>query len=599
MRLVGRRLAALIPTLVGVSFVVFMLIRLVPGDPAPVMLGVDASRDRPSPVARDEGATQEGTVRGLVVAPERLAAEAGAAALRQGGNAADAAVAAAFAQCVVNPLLCGIAGTALGLARCGPDGPVRVVDAAVTIGSVPVPERWRSDYVGRAETIGRYIVRDETNQVGYGSVMVPGFVRGAHHLLTRYGSGRIGWRNLLEPAIRLAEEGFDVYPYIANFWADTEDRPGYPALAKKLTATPDCIRIYLRPGGQPYRLGDRLVQADLGRTLRRIAEAGPDEFYEGETGDRIMQDFTAHGGLFTRDDLRSYEPIEYEPVEGEYRKHRIVAVPPPGSGAQLIEMLRVVEALDLTGLEHNAPEFIDLMARVMTATFIEHASLKLDPPFTMTLGVLSRALDRGHARRLASDLRARRPEGIRPMVRQAGTTHVTVVDAEGNLISFTHSIGSLAGSGVVTPGLGILLNNFLGHFSPLPGLPDSIVRGKRGGGGCAAVVFDGTRPYIVIGAPGGSRLISAIFQSILNVLDRGMSMTDAVSAPRFHSEEPGLIFVEPAIPEQTVDAVRALGYRVDRSTYMSRVQAILIDDRGRLHPGPDPRGGAGAVAVDG
>lgn len=185
------------------------------------------------------------------------------------------------------------------------------------------------------------------------------------------------------------------------------------------------------------------------------------------------------------------------------------------------------------------------------------------------------------------------------MVAQPGTTHVSVVDAEGTLISFTHSIGSLAGSGVVTPGLGILFNNFLGHFSPLPGLPDSIARGKRGGGGCAAIVFDGTRPYIVIGAPGGSRLITAIFQSILNVVDRRMTMVEAVSAPRFHSEEPALLFAEPSIPEDVVEAVRTRGYRVDRSTYMSRVQAILIDRDGRFHPGPDPRGGAGAVTVDG
>ena len=535
-------------------------------------------------------------MRGLVVAPEPLAADAGAQVLRQGGNAADAAVAAAFVQCVVNPLLCGIGGTALGLARRGPDGPVRVVDAAVTIGSVPVPEAWRAGYVGRAETIGRYIIRDEANQVGYGSVMVPGFVRGAHHLMARYGSGRVAWRDLLAPAIRLAEEGFDVYPYIAKFWADTEDRPGYPALAKKLAATPDCTRIYLRSGIQPYRLGDRLVQADLGHTLRRIAEAGPDEFYDGETGERIAQDFAAHGGLLTREDLRAYEPLEYDPVEGAYRNHRVLAVPPPGSGAQLIEMLQVVEAMDLAALDHNGPELIDLMARVMTATFIEHASLKLDPPFTITMGVFSRALDREHARRLAADLRTRRPEGARPMVAQPSTTHVSVVDAEGTLISFTHSIGSLAGSGVVTPGLGILFNNFLGHFSPLPDLPDSIVQGKRGGGGCAAIVFDGARPHIVIGAPGGSRLITAIFQSILNVVDRRMTMAEAVNAPRFHSEEPALLFVEPSIPEEVVEAMRARGYRIERSTYMSRVQAILIDQDGRFHPGADPRGGAAAVA---
>jgi gamma-glutamyltranspeptidase/glutathione hydrolase len=149
----------------------------------------------------------------------------------------------------------------------------------------------------------------------------------------------------------------------------------------------------------------------------------------------------------------------------------------------------------------------------------------------------------------------------------------------------------------VTPGLGILFNNFLGHFSPLPGLPDSIAQGKRGGGGCPAMLFRGEQPLMVIGAPGGSRLITAVLQSILNVLDRRMTMANAVSAARFHSEEPALVFIEPAFAEPVAEAVRALGYDVRRSTYMSRVQAILIEN-GRFFAGADPRGGAGAVLVD-
>jgi gamma-glutamyltranspeptidase/glutathione hydrolase len=253
--------------------------------------------------------------------------------------------------------------------------------------------------------------------------------------------------------------------------------------------------------------------------------------------------------------------------------------------------------MGLASLPHNGAEYLDLMARLMTATFFEHASLKLDPPYTISLGVLSQALDPAYAERLAAALRERRPEGPRPMVGAPGTTHVSVVDGEGGVVSLTHSIGSIAGSGVVTPGLGILFNNFIGHFDPRPGRPDSIVQGKRGGGGCPAVLLDGERPRIVIGAPGGSRLITAVLQVLLNVMDRGMSMEDAVKAPRFHSEEPHLLFIEPAFPETLAAALRALGYRVERSTYMSRVQGILVDERGGLRAGPDPRGGAGAVDV--
>jgi gamma-glutamyltranspeptidase/glutathione hydrolase len=151
----------------------------------------------------------------------------------------------------------------------------------------------------------------------------------------------------------------------------------------------------------------------------------------------------------------------------------------------------------------------------------------------------------------------------------------------------------------VTPGSGILFNNFIGHFNTLPNHPDSIVPGKRGGGGCPALVLDGSRPRLVIGAPGGSRLISALFQVILNVLDRKRPAAQAVAAPRFHAEEPGLIFVEPAFSDTVIGALRAMGYRVERSTYMSRVQAVAIEPDGTFQPGADPRGGAGAVVVDG
>ncbi len=537
-------------------------------------------------------------MKGIIVAPEPLAAEAGAEMLRCGGNAADAAAAAAFAQCVTDPLMCGIGGTALGLVRRGPDGAVRFVDASVTIGSVPPPNQWDCDHAGRSETIGRYIVRGEGNQMGHASVMVPGFVRGIAHLLARFGSSHVPWRAVIEPAIRLAREGFAVYPYVARFWADNEDRPGYPSLARKMACTPDGRRIFLKADGSRYREGERFVQADLAATLDRIAGEGPDEFYEGETARRIADDFSSHGGLFTAEDLHEFQSYEGEPVEGVYRGRRVIGAPPPASGPQLIEMLQVAEALGLGTLEHNGSNYLDLTARLMTATFMEHAALKCDPPHSAALASISCALDRDHARRLASALRERRPEGVPQPIPGAGTTHVSAADEEGTVVSFTHSIGSLGGSGVVTPGTGILFNNFIGHFNPLPGHPDSIVPGKRGGGGCPALVFEGSRPRMVIGAPGGSRLITAVFQVMLNVFDRQMHVARAVAAPRFHAEEPGLLFVEPAFSDAIVAALGIMGYRVEQSTYMSRVQAVAIETDGAFHPGADPRGGAGAVVVD-
>lgn len=537
-------------------------------------------------------------MKGMVVCPEPLAAEAGVEAFRRGGNAADAAVAAAFAQCVVDPLMCGLGGTALGLVMDRRTGAVDFLDASVTIGSVPVPEAFRTGHRERTETVGRYVVEGEINQMGYQSIMVPGFVRGAEVLYERYGSGKVAWGDLLAPAIRLAEEGFDIYPYVARQWANTEDRPGYPGLMRKLTATSDCAAIYLRRG-TIYKEGDRLIQADLGRTLRRLAQEGPGDFYTGDIGRRIAEDMAAHGGLFNGDDLRNFPVDVGEPVAGVYRGYDVVSTPPPGSGVQMIEMLQVLEHFDLVETGHNTPEYIELLARAMIATFLEQVVLKGDPPQSVATRFMRKGLSRTHARAIAERVRAKAPEAGAPARGDTGTTHLSAVDSAGTVVSMTHSIGSLAASGVVTPGLGFIYNNFLGHFHPLPGHPDSIVAGKRGGGGVPTVIMSGGRPVVVIGAPGGSRLITSILQTLINVLDFGMEMKRAVTAPRFHAEEPGLIFAEPAIPEDVVEAVRGRGFRVERSTYMSRVQAICIDpDTGEMAAGPDPRGGAGVGIAD-
>ncbi len=189
----------------------------------------------------------------MIVCPEPPAAKVGQEVFAAGGNAVDAAVAAAFAQAVTNPLLCGIGGTAIMHLYDGSRRQGLVMNCRVACGSRPVPASWAEEYQGRAETIGRYILKSEANQVGHQSVMVPGFVRNCWEAHRRFGSGRLTWADLLAPSVRLAKEGFEVYPYIANYWQDREDRPGYPALMTKLRATPDAARFYLKPDGSIYR----------------------------------------------------------------------------------------------------------------------------------------------------------------------------------------------------------------------------------------------------------------------------------------------------------------------------------------------------------
>jgi len=264
-----------------------------------------------------------------------------------------------------------------------------------------------------------------------------------------------------------------------------------------------------------------------------------------------------------------------------------------GSGAQIVQMLLVLEHFDLGKLPHNCAEYVDTFARTQRATFADNVRLK--------------CLDVEEARGVEQELLAperaqywaeRIARGDRVVVRggavDPGTTHLTCVDEQRNIVCFTHSIGSLGGSGVITPGLGFLCNNFLGHFNPLPDHPDSIAPNKRGGGGAPTIVFKDGEPYIALGAPGGSRIITAVVQSLVNVMDYGMDLRTAVTAPRFHSEEQQLVFIEPAFPESTARALRAMGNDIRRSAYMSRVQAIRMrEDTGELEAGADPRGGAG------
>lgn len=534
----------------------------------------------------------------MVVCPEPPAAQAGAEIFAAGGNAIDAAVAAAFAQGVSNPLLCGIGGTGLLHYYDSATRQTIAMNGEVSIGSKPVPAAWRDGFLGRAETIGRYIVRGEGNQIGHQSIMTPGFVRVCWDAWQRFGSGRLSWAELLQPAIRLARDGYEVYPYIAAFWrpgvaSDAHDsRPGYPALELKLKATGDTQAIYLKADGSPYVAGDRIVLADYANTLQQLADAGGDDFYSGEIARTATADFEAHEALISANDLRDYAVIDQPVLRSDYRGYEITSPGPPSSGTQTIQMLNILQHFDLIASEHNSIAYVDLYARVQRASFSDNVTLK----------GMDFSAGQAFAGRITSPERAafwagRIGRGDRINVRggavDPGTTHVTVVDQDRNVVAFSHSIGSLAGSGVVTPRLGFLWNNFLGHFNPLPGQPDSIEPGKRLGGLLPVIVFHDGEPCIGIGAPGGSRIITAVTQALTNVIDHGMSMGEAVAALRFHSEEEQLVFVEPGFDDKTIAGLQALGNDAQRSTYMSRVQAIRIGSDGALEAGADPRGGMG------
>lgn len=531
----------------------------------------------------------------MIVCPEPLAAEIGGRVLGRGGNAADAAVAAAFAQGVTNPFLCGLSGTAI-LLHMDKAGHSTVINGECAIGSGPVPTSWVETLAGRAETIGRFVLPSEDNQVGPSSAMVPGFVAACWELFHRLGSGKVPWAELIQPAIRLAADGFEVYPYIADAWSTLADgqaeaRPGYPSLKQKLDRDAPARAIYLKGGTDSYRVGDVLKQPAYAATLERLAREGAQDFYQGKIGQVMAEDLERRGSLVRAADLASYRVVDQTVLTGTHGGMEIVTTPPPSPGVQILEMLAILERLDFQALRFDDPRTLDLLAQVMRAGFLDNRDIKavlIEEAASWVERIMMPARLDLWAQRIR---RGERVSGS-PECQGTGTTHLVVVDGDGAAVSFTHSVGSVAGSGAVTPELGFFHNNFLGHFDPRPGRQMSILAGRRIGSGAPTIVRKDGRLRLVLGAPGGSRIITSILQTLLHVIDHRLTPSAAVTVTRVHSEEAFLVHLEPGWPETVKTQLALLGNTVHWNRYQARVQAIGVDDADRLSAGPDPRGGA-------
>lgn len=535
-------------------------------------------------------------MKGVVVAPEPLAVEVGARILEKGGTAFDAGIAAAVAEGVTNPFLNGLGGRGGFFCKAADEEP-KIIDCGGSIGSRERPKSWTERPAFRAEPLSSYRIEGEDRLGGYNEIITPGFVKGIWTVYHRYAGGRFSWSELLEPSIELCREGFEVYPYIAQRWLEGESRPGYFGLADKLRTYPEFRRCYTK-NGEPYRTGDVLVQPDYGRTLERLAKEGGDLFYLGDMGDMIARDLDANGSLVTREDLRDYATFEDDSLRGEYKGYTIAT----GSrgGVQEIQTLNILKHFDVGSLGHNTPAYVDLLSKVMLAGFHDTAAISGDPPYCVQKVLEQRALSQERAAWWADRIKKGQSvnEPASPSVQDEGTTNLTIIDEAGNVVAWTHSLGGNAGSGAITPGLGFLYNNFMGHFNPMPNAWNSMVPGKRMKGGGQAMLFRNGRPFLVLGGAGGSRQRTAVSQVMLNVIDFGMSVEDAVRAPRIHAEMPGILLVEPGFPEDACSYMRDKGFKIDDSKTLSRVQAGLVDPAtGRMHGGVDQRGGS-AIVVD-
>ena len=537
---------------------------------------------------------------GLIACVESLAADAGAEMLRAGGNAADAAIATAFAQGVVDPIYCGIAGGFHGIFHDALRGRTKVIMAG---GRAPLAARdnmWQP--AGQWGAL--WSVAGQFNRLGYQASMVPGFVRGAEAALHHFGSGLVSWKQLIQPAIRLAAEGFEVYPYLYRLWMPRTERmvnfleslDGPTVLGH----TPACRAIYLHADGSVYEIGERLIQLDYARTLERLAEQGPAEFYEGEIAWMMVQDFQAHGGLLTAEDLGRFSADVAEPASTSFRGLQVLTEPAPTVGLITLEILNILEPWDLVSLGWNSPEYLDRLVRTMYVGFRDRMTVLGDPDFVdvpearlLSLeyaAIMRRAIEEGRELALLEEpVIAGRPDE---------TTHVSVVDRAGNAAAITHSLGM--SSGVVNPGLGFQHNCHMSMFDPVPGRRNSIAPWKRpvtGGGPTLFLDGDG-QVFLVIGSPAGARKVTALIQALLNVLDFGMSLADAVSVDRVHTEdEPRTVIVEPHFPPRPLLGLARLGHRIRFDWYTARLAAVLRHPDGRLEGGSDPRGDRGMAVV--
>ncbi|MEA2625737.1 MAG: gamma-glutamyltranspeptidase / glutathione hydrolase [Candidatus Binatota bacterium] len=524
--------------------------------------------------------------RGMVSAEQALAARAGAEILALGGNAVDAAVASAFAMGVLNPTSCGIGGGGFLLYFDSAKHRLHALDFRETAPAAAT----RDMYLRGGK------VDPDASLHGGLAVATPGEVRGLTLAVEQL--GRLDRRRVLGPAIRYAGDGFPVGKHLASEIA---------AHTAEIRRAPDLAAIYLKADGEPYREGEKLVQADLAKTLRMVAEGGPSAFYAGPIAERIARAVSHAGGILSTSDLRTYEARWREALETPYRGYRVAGFPPPSSGGGvLLEALNVLSGFDLRAEPRESPQNLRRIADTMKLVFADRARDYGDPDFVRV--PLARLLSRAHA----AELRARISSGRSPAAGAAasggrgGTSHLSVMDGQGNAAALTHTINTSFGSMVVVPGTGIVLNNEMDDFSAAPGVPNvyglvgteanSIRPGKRPLSSMSpTIVLRGEQAELALGASGGPRIITATLLVTLNVLDFSLALDEAIRAPRIHHQwRPDVLFFERGIDGRALEALRAQGQTLTEVPELAAVQAVARGPRG-LFGFADPRKGGGAA----
>ena len=532
---------------------------------------------------------------GMVVSQRQSASEVGARILRKGGNAVDAAVATGLALSVVLPRAGNLGGGGFMVIY------LKDIDQTITI-----------DYREKAPSAAhRDLFLDEKGnydkqkaQFSLLSAGVPGTVAGLHRALTKYGT--MTWQEVLEPSIKLAEEGFVVPHDLANILAS-------PRYKQRLSSNDAAAKSYYKSDKSNYQAGEILKLPDLAWTLKQLSVNGPDAFYKGEIAKKIVKEMERNGGLISAEDLKNYIPVERSPVEGTYKEFKIVSMPPASSGGiHLIQMLNMIEEFPIKDMGFGSADSIHILAEVMKRAYADRSKHLgdmdfYDVPFSLMSKEYSGLLNKSisvNSRTASKDVFAGDPYPYE----SPDTTHFSVMDQYGNAVSNTYTLNFSYGSGIMIPGTGMLMNNEMDDFSSKPGVPNgygllgseanSIESNKRPLSSMTpTIIFKDNKPYLVLGSPGGSRIITTVLQVALNVMEHDMNIAQAVNSPRIHHQWlPEVLMIEKGFGPDTEKLLKEKGYKLYPSSTMGSVQAILKDGE-YFYGAADPRRpGSGAVA---
>jgi gamma-glutamyltranspeptidase/glutathione hydrolase len=550
------------------------------------------------PGARPERASVRGK-HGVVASQSELASQVGVEVMKKGGNAVDAAIAVGLALAVVYPEAGNIGGGGFMLIR-KPNGEVHAIDYREMAPAAATHDV----YLGRD---GEPIKGEGSSTLGYRASGVPGTLAGFDLAFTRYGSGKVKWRDLVEPARAFASNGFTLSNRVADILKSSD--------SKSLATYEDSRKIFLN-GGNLFQEGDILRQPDLAQTLARVQRDGAREFYNGRTAQLIADDMKTHGGTITLDDLKNYQAKERTALRGTYRGCEIISMPPPSSGGiVMLEILNMLEGYDIRGLGYNSAAKYHLLAETMRRAFADRAEFMGDPDFADV--PVAKLIDKKYAASRSSSIDPQKASnsinighGSVAANEPTETTHFTIVDKDGMVVSNTYTLNDLFGSKVTAKGTGVLLNDEMDDFAVRPGQPNmyGLIQSERNSVAAHKRPLSSMTPTIVLrgdgsfwfalGARGGPRIISAVVQTIINVIDHDMPLQQAIEAPRMHHQWlPDEIVYEPyGFSPDTIALLGARGHKfAAKPGYVASETAVMVDENGIRLGAVDSRSDGSAV----